>query len=257
VGKHLRYRDVKHADKFAETLSALWVKAEPYVIRAGTVLGVATAAVGLWLLASSLFGGRGDTSWEARFEMIEKATRDAPSDPEAAGSRMLAKMDEFAAEHRGEPAAAITLLELAQGHQRRAAALRDDKPQEAREELAKAAGAAEQLLADFPDFRHAATAHYEAGKARLELGEWERAAEHFEKAATAPIPSLAALAKWHAGYCYERLGRLAQARLRYEEVRADTAAGWCAEQAEFALAQLGRRSPSTPKPSTANPAPSK
>ncbi len=257
MGKHLRHRDVKHADKFAETLSAIWVKIEPYVIRVGVVVGLGVAAVGLWLLASSLFGGRGDTSWEARFQMIEEATREAPADPEAAGAKMLAKMDEFAVEHRGKPAAAITLLELAQGHQRRAASLREEKPKEAREELAKAAGAAEQLLADFPDFRHAATAHYEAGKARLELGEWERAAEHFEKAAAAPIPSLAALAKWHAGYCYEQLGRLAQARLQYEELRVDPMAGWCAEQAEFALAQLGRRPPSSPKPSTAHPAPSK
>jgi len=263
VGKH-RYRDVKHADKFIETLSEYWAKAEPYVIRVGIVMGVAIVAVGLWLLGTRLFGDRSDASWEERFQMMEEAVHNAPADPEAAGSKILAKMDEFAAEHRGEPATAVTLLELAQGHERRAAGLRDEKPKEAREELQKAASAAEQLIADFPGFRHVATAHYEAGKARLELGEWERAAEHFEKAAAAPIPSLAALAKWQAGYCYEQLGRLAQARLKYEELRVDPAAGWCAEQAEFALAQLGRRppkapqaTPATPKPSSATPAPSK
>jgi len=256
VGKHLRYSEVKHPDKFAEALSTLWQKSEWYVVRAAIGMGAVLLVVGAWLGASSLFVGRGDESWAERFRVVEEAMRDIQEDPETVSANLLAKMDAFVAEHRGDPAAAITLLELAQGHQRRAAGLRDEKPKEAREALLKAANAAEQFLADFPAHRHVATAQYEAGKARLELGEWERAAEHFEKAAASPVPALAVLAKWHAGYCYERLGRVEQARLKYEELRVDRTAGWCAEQAEFALAQLGRRPPKAPQPAPSNPAPS-
>lgn len=257
MGKHLRHSEVKHPDKFAETLSALWAKSERYIVRIGIGMGIGTLAIAVWFGISSLLAGRSDRPWEQRFQLAEEAERQAQDDPEAVSDKFLAKMDDFAHDNRGEAAAAVTLLELAQGHARRAASLRDEKPKEARDHLQKAAGAAEQFIADFPDHRHVATAQYEAGKARFDMGEWERAAEHFEKAAASQVPSLVAMAKWHAGYCYEQLGRLDQARRKYEELRNQPLAGWCAEQADFALAQLGRRPPKAPQRDTGAPAPSK
>jgi len=264
VGKHLRYSEVKHPDKFAEVLSKLWQKAERYIVPVGIAMVVGLLAVAAWLVASRVFADRSDQPWEERYRLAEEFASSARDDGERVTDPLLAKLGDFVQQHRGRPVAAITLLELAQGHLLRAAALRDDKLAEARQHLQKAAAAAEQFVADFPAHQQIALAHYQAGKARLDLREWERAAEHFEKASTSQVAALAALAKWQAGYCYEQLGRLDQARMKYEELRVDPLAGWCAEQADFALAQLGRRAPQAPQrepaapvPSSPNPAPSK
>lgn len=264
MGKHLKYSEVKHPDKFAEALSRLWQKVERYIAPAGIAMAVGLLAVAAWLVASRVFADRSDRPWEDRYRLAEEFAGSARDDGERVSEPLLAKLGDFVQQHRGRPVAAITLLELAQGHLLRAAALRDDKPSDARGHLQKAAAAAEQFVADFPAHPQIALAHYQAGKARLELGEWERAAERFEKASTSQVAALAALAKWQAGYCYEQLGRLEEARMKYEELRMDPLAGWCAEQAEFALAQLGRRSPQAPTrepaapvPSSPNPAPSK
>jgi len=248
VGKHLRYSEVKHADKFAEGLSAVWHRLERYILPALIVAGACLVLTVAWFVVARLFGGSGEAAWEERFELAQEAAARAKDEPEGGSDKLLDRMSAFVQKHQGAPAAAVTLLELAQGHNRRAAALRDESPKAAREHLQKAANAAEQFIADFPDQRPAALAiaHYEAAKARMELGEWERAADHYEKATAAGLPALAAMARWQAGYCYEQLGRLDQARLKYEELRADPAAGWCGEQADFALAQLGRR-PAKPR----------
>ncbi len=257
MGKHLRHSEVKHADKFAEVLHAVWEKVERYVVRVGLVVTAGVIVFGAWLLISHLFAGSSDQAWEDHFQLVRDLSAEAakaPEDSDAVADRYLVKLREFVDTHRGDPAAAIALLELAQGHARRAAALREEKPTEARKQTEEAAGAAERFIADFPDHRDIAIARYEAGKARLELGEWERAADHFEKAAGSKIPLLDAMARLMAGYCYEQLGRLDQARLTYEKVRVDPLAGWCAEQADFALAQLGRRPAKPPQKDSAPPA---
>jgi len=227
------------------------------------MVGVALVA-GLWVAFSGLFGGRAERSWEERFQLAEEAAK-ALDTTERLGDSLLVKMKEFTQKHQGTAAAAVTLLELADAENRRAEGLRDEKPKDARGAFEKAASAAGQFIADFPAHPDVALAEYAAGRARLGLQEWERAAEHFEKASRSQVAALAALARLQAGYCYEQLGRLAQARLKYEELRSEPLelAGWCAEQAKFALAQLGRRPskpPQEPGPAVkppAKPAPSK
>jgi len=264
VAKHLRYSEVKHPDKFAEALAAIWGRCERFALPAGIAMAVGLAAIILWLVGTRLFAGRGDAAWHERFELAQEAAAAARDSGQGVTDELLAKMADFVRRHPRHPAGAVTLLELAQGHMRRAAMLRAEKPDEAKAHLEKAASAGEQFVADFPDHRYVALAHYEAGKARFDLGQWERAAEHFEKASASQVPTLAALAKWQAAICYEKLGRIEPARLKYEELRVDPLAGWCAEQAEFALAQLGRRpaepkqrESGTPAPRPASPAPSK
>lgn len=254
MAKHIRHSDAKHPDKFIESLAGLWHKSERYVIRAGIVMIAVIVIAGAWLALSSLFAGRSERPWEERFQLAEFAAK-AQEGPEGIGPSLFEKMKDFAQRHQGTPAAAITLLELAEAENRRAEALASNQPKDSRAAYERAAAAAEQFIADFPAHPEAALGYYAAARARMGLGEWERAAEHFERAARSPVLALGALAKLQAGYCYERLGRVAQARLKYEELRAERLAGWCADQAEFALAQLGRGAPQEPGQKAATPQP--
>jgi len=256
LGKHHKYSEVKHPDPFVAGLAEFWRKGEPYIIRAGIVSAIVVVGIAVWFGVSEFFTGRGDRPWEERFKLAEEFATKAQSDPEAVGDKLLEKMGEFTREHQGQPAAAVTLLELAQWQLRTGVSRRDEKPKEARAHFEKAAAAAEQFVADFPRHRHVGLAYYEAGKARMELEEWERAVQHFEKATESPVHIVAALARWGAAYSYEQLGRLDQARDRYEALRVDPLAGWCTEQAEFALAQLGRTPPKAPQRDSGTPAPS-
>jgi len=262
VGKHVKYSEVKHPDKFALTLSKLWAKSERVVIWCGLAMGCALAVIIVWIVAARLFGGRSDAAWEERVKLAEEASELSRDDLKS-GETLLAKMSDLARNYQGDPAAALTLLELAQGHLATAEARQADAPKEAKEHLEKAAAAAEQFVADFPNHRLVALAHYAAGKARLDLGEAERAAAHLDKASQSDIPALATLAQWHAAYCHRQLGRVDEARAIYERIRLDPMAGWCAEQADFALAELGRlpakalARPPGPAAPPANPAPSK
>jgi len=263
VGKHV-YKEVKHDDRFHEALSGVWAKYGAYIWGAGLAMGVLLVVVIVWVAVSRLYAGRRDRPWVERFE-LRQSLRAAPlqgvSEQEAA--RYLAKMNDLAREYRGRSVAALTLLELAQEHFGIASGKRDTDPKAAKEHLEEAVGAAERLVADLPDHAFAPLAHFEAGKALFELRQYERAAQHFEQARACEIDYVSALAALHAGRCYERLGRLDDARRAYESVRNNKMAGWCGDQAEFQIAELDRRAARrtsqekrSSAPSSATPAPS-
>jgi tetratricopeptide (TPR) repeat protein len=244
-------------------LSAAWEKAQPYALLVGLAAVGILALASIWIALSRHYAARADRPWEEHFE-IARELADAGDDREERVRRFFEQMEGLADTYRGRAVASVALLKLAQGHARRAADLRSEDPDAAKEHLEDAADAAEQFVADFSDHRHLALAYYEAGKARLELGEYERAADHFAQATRSPIRYLQVLAKWHRAFCYEQLGRLDEARRIYEAIRDDQTAGWCADQAEFQLTQLGRwprkENPpeaASPAPSSGSPAPSK
>ena len=239
MAKH-RYSEVKHPDKFAEALSHAWQKAEPYALPAGIVIAVLIVISIIWVIIARSGVARTDQPWEDRFRLASKFAQADAEDPRKQTEKFLEEMVSMAREHPGEPVAAVSLLEATLGHFRLASSAADDDPAAAKAHYEKAADTAEQFIADFPEHRHLHVACYEAGKARLELRQYPRALEHFREASNSPIPYHATLARFHMGLCNELLGNLDEARRIYRSLRDDPTAGWCAEQAEFQLAQLGR-----------------
>jgi tetratricopeptide (TPR) repeat protein len=254
MGKH-KYSEVKHPDKFAETLDKVWQKAQPYVLPIGILMAIALVLAIGWLILSRHFGGRTDRQWAGLFEASKGLTAESDDPLEPVNEKALGKLAAFANQFRAQPAAALALWEVAQEEFRLADARRDEDADAAKKHLEKAAEAAERFIADFPNHPYVAFAQYEAGKARLELGDPERAAKHFKQAREAKLRYPAVLAQWHEAFCYEQLGRLDEARRIYESLRDDQTAGWCAMQAEFQLAQLGRAPAKGPQRESASPAP--
>jgi tetratricopeptide (TPR) repeat protein len=244
VAKHPhRYKDVKHPDKFAEALSNAWTKVEPYVIPAGITILVVIAIAFVWVTFGQRWANRHEAPWAKAFEVQRTATAavaNAQTDEARAQAeeKALADLGAVAHEYARRPVAAVALLDLAQGHYRLGDRDRTDKPDASRDHFQKAAAAAEQFLADFPDHGLAAVAAYEAGKARFELRDYARALEHFLKVQAPAFPSFVALAQWHAARCYEHLGQADAARRIYEALRNDPWAGWCGQQAQWRLTQL-------------------
>ena len=263
MAKH-RYSEVKHPDKFAEALSAFWSKIERYIVPIGLVTLVLLAVATIWIVVSRRYTASSQRPWDQRFQLAEEFQKQAQEGREAKADGLLGKMMALAKDYQGRPVAAITLLEASESYLRLGESRREENAKGAQEDFERAANAAEQFLADFPSHPLAPLAHYDAGRARLALGEYERAARHFEGAAQSRIRFLAVLAQLDGALCYQKLGRLDDARRLYETLRDDQTAGWCAEQAEFELAQLGRqpakdtpRGTGSPPPSPATPAPSK
>jgi len=250
VAKH-RYSEVKHPDKFIETLAGVWKKIERYAIPASIAAVVIVVGIGIWILLARHYATVLERPWEERFEIMSEmiAHRGEPEGQET----YLGKLAEFASRHRGKPVEAVTLLEVAEGYLGVAARKRLSDAEAAQRLLRKAAEAAEQFIADFPDHRHVALAHYQAACAYLDLGDLEKAAKHFEHAAASPIRYLATLARLHLANCRQRLGDYDEARRLYQALRDDPNAGWCGDQARFQLAQLAARAS---KPQEAEESPS-
>ena len=239
----MKYSEVKHEDKFHEILSHAWTKVERYAVPAGFGVLALLVIATIWIFLARHHIATGEKPWTERFEIGERIANDDTLDDDKKADALLAELTAFAHTYQGKPAAAITLLELAQTHLALAKPQGGQPPQSQREHLEKAAQAAEQFAADFPNHTLIALAHYEAGKARLDLGQHDAAADHFEQARGSTIAFLAALARLEAGRCYEKLGQLDKARQAYEAVRDDKMGAWCADQAEFHLTRLQR----TPK----------
>jgi len=258
------YSEIKHPDKFAEALSNAWERVEPYALRVCLgAIGLLVLA-GVWIALSRRGAARAEEPWAEHFEIARDFADAGAESADARDEQLATKMADLVAKYPAKPIAAITLLELTQWNFRRATTRRRDDAKAARGLFEDAANAAEQFIADFPDHRYLTLACFEAGKARLELGEYERAAQHFGQASQSLMRYLAVQAKWHRAFCLEKLGRADEARPIYETLRDDPTAGWCAEQAEFQLAQLGqqpsKKSPPeavAPAPSSGVPAPSK
>jgi tetratricopeptide (TPR) repeat protein len=241
-----RYKDVKHPDKFHEGLSAAWAVVEPYALPVGIAVFVLLIVAGIWVVVARQWAARRDAPWAKDFEIHRRANDAAAEaetneDLEKAAQQALADIDALAREYQRRPVAAVALIKLSRGHFGLGHRSRTRDPKSASEHFKKAAEAAEQFLADFPDHGLHAIAAYNGGRARLELGEHQRAAEHFERAQTSAVSSLAAIAQWHAARCYEHLGRTDSARRAYQALRNNPWAGWCAQQAEWRLSQLESR----------------
>ena len=239
-----KYSEVKHEDKFHEALSRAWERIEPYALRAGIAVGALLVAAAAWLYVAQRRTSSQEQPWAERFEIGRRYADLEGDDAIEQTTKLLAELEAFAQKHQGRPVAAVTLLEVARAHLGLADAERAKDPDAAAEHLQRAAAAAEQFIADFPDHPHIAHAHYDAGKARLDLGKHAQAAAHFERAMESDVEFLAALARLQAGLCYEKLGELAKARMAFEAARdskgADDRPTWCAEQAEHHLARLRR-----------------
>ena len=252
MAKHKKYSEIKHADKFYEALSKYWAKVERYVWPAGIVMGVLLVVVAVWLLFGGQAGSRGDQAWARLFEIREAFRPETEESLERVSAQSIEKLASLAKEYQGRPVAAVALLYLTQGNYGMAVAKREENLKALTPEIMKfvqdrftrSAEAAEQFVADFPKHSLVGLAQYDAGKARLELGDIERAADHFAKANESnTVAFLKVLAGWHAARCYENLGQLDKARQAYEAVRSDRMAGWCADLAEFRLARLGSSAP--------------
>lgn len=239
VGKH-RYSEIKHPDRFIEALAGLWKKIERYVVPASIAGVVVVVGIGVWVYVARHYASLLERPWEERFAIMQEmiAGRGEAQDRR---EEYLGKLEELASKHRGGPVAAVTLLEVSQGYLSLAAQKRSRDEAAARRLLQAGADAAERFIAEFPDHRHVAVAHYQAGCAWLDLGEYAKAAAHFQRAARSPIRYVATLARWHLAYCREELGEYAEARRLYEALRSDPGAGWCADQAQFRLTQLALR----------------
>ncbi|MFP4055512.1 MAG: tetratricopeptide repeat protein [Candidatus Brocadiia bacterium] len=241
-----KYKEAKQDDKFHATLSAAWGKLQPYVLPIGIGAGLILLVAAAWVFLAQRSAARSERPWAERHQLEVATGPEASKTPE----EHLEKLADLAREYQGEPAAAIFNLELALNHFRLAhlyAGLgsgRGELDSDAAEgHLAQAASAAEQFVSDFPDHPLLPLAHLEAGKARMELEQYEAAASHFEQAALSPVPFAAAVARWHAARCYEKLGRLAEAREAYQTLRDTQMAGWVAQLAEYDLARLDRQAP--------------
>jgi predicted negative regulator of RcsB-dependent stress response len=239
LGKR-RYKEVKQDDKFHEALSAFWAKVQPYLVPVGIVAGVILVVAAIWLFIVRRQAPGRDAPWAKLYEITKPPQGEAAKTPE----EQLEELAEFAREHQREPVAARALFDLARRHFSTGALRRETDLDAARAHFEKSASFAEQLTADFPEHHLVAVAYFEAGKARLELGQYEEATPHFERAAQARVsPYLAALAQWQAARCYQELGDFEKARQALEAVRENQMAGWVAQQAEFQLAQLDRQQP--------------
>lgn len=265
------YKDVKHPDKFHEALSGVWAKMEPYALHAGLGVLVVIVVAGVWFAVWHQSASRRDAAWAKDFA-IERQAREAAAEAETAAERekvdeqTAAELEAFVREYQRRPVAAVALLKLAQAHARLGRRARGSDRKAAREHFRESAEAAEQFLADFPDHGLTTLAAWNAGKARFELREYPRAAQHFQQATGSQVRFLAALARWHAGRCYEHMGRAEAAREAYEALRnerpgyaalraafgdfrarqllaVNPALEWCAQQAQWRLAQLQRKSP--------------
>ena len=244
----MKYSEVKHEDKFHEALSNAWHRVERYVLPVGIGVLVVLGLAAVWMAVARHRTSGADRPWAERFELGQRYADVDEEDSKEQTRKLLAELGSLIDKHRGEPVAAITLLEVAQSHLGLASAERDENPDAATDHLKRAAKAAEQFTADFADHPLLALAHYEAGKARLDLKQYERAAQHFEDAhERSDTPFLKALARLQAGLCYEQRGEVDKARQAYEAVRdnkgADGRRTWCADQAEYHLARLRRQPP--------------
>jgi hypothetical protein len=242
LAKHTQ-SEVKKPDRFVETLTPLWEKAEPYALRVGIGLTVVLVLVGIWAVVRRGSDERSAAVWARHFAIRQKARgalRQAadPDERDRIADQLTADLLAFAKEQRRTPAAAIALLEVSQEEFSLADQKRTTEPEAAKSHLTKAAEAAEQFLETFREHRLAPLAAYTAGCARLELGDHRAAATHFEGAQACPVGIIAALARLHAGHCYEKLGRIADAERLYDELRKDPWAAWAAQQAEFRLSQI-------------------
>jgi len=242
-----KYSEVKHEDKFHEALSKAWDHVQGYALPAGIAAGLLLVSVIVWMVVAQHRRSGIERVAAERFEIGRRYADIDTSDEQKAkeqSAKQLAELEDFAARHQGSDVAAVTLLEVARQHLTLAEAVRGTDPDAAEDHLKRAAKAAEQFLADYPEHPHVAQAHYDAGKARLDLKQYERAARHFEEARHTDIAFLATLAQFHAGLCYEKSGELAKARAAFETVRDskgfDGYPTWCADQAEFHLTRLGR-----------------
>ena len=263
MAKHIQ-SEVKKPDKFLETLTAAWSKAEPYALRVGLAAGALLAIIGIWIAIGRGGGRRDDAAWAKHFALGQKAGRAAAEaetdeDRQKVTQQLLADMKALVEEYDGQPVAAATLLETSQLELGLAGRARTDAPAEAKEHFRRAAEAAEKFLTTFPaEHALAPLAAYNAGNARLQLEDYQTAAKHFarcggvvgapgsvrvEPHGGSPIAALAALARLHTARCYEKLGRTADARRLYQTLRKDRWAGWAAQQAEYRLSQLDKAPP--------------
>jgi len=243
-----KYSEVKHEDKFHEALSHGWERVQRYVVPAGiAVLAVLVAATVWMFIAQHRTSGR-ERAWAERFEIGHRYATNLPDDEAEAKEqtrKLLAELEDFARKHQGRDAAAITLLEVARTHLALAGGEQGKDDSAAKDHLQRAAAAAELFLEHYPGHPYAAAAHYDAGKARLDLGNTEEALTHFDAARQgSDVAFLRALAGLQAGLCYEKLGRIDKAREAFETVRdskgPDDRPTWCAQQAEYHLARLRR-----------------
>jgi len=242
-----KYSEVKHEDKFHEALSNAWDRVEPYALPVGIAVCVLLLGATAWLFISQYQTSSLEKPWAERFEIGRRYADTDEANAKEQTKRLLAELEAFVQKHQGTEVAAITLLEIARTHLTLADIERGKDPDAVRDHLKRAASAAEQFIADSPSHPHLAQACYDAGKARLDLGEHERAARHFEEAQQkTDVVFLAALARLQAGLCYEKLGETDKARQAFEAVRdskgPDDRPTWCADQAEYHLARL-RRAP--------------
>jgi tetratricopeptide (TPR) repeat protein len=251
VAKH-RYKDVKHPDKFHEALSKAWAKAEPYALPAGIAVLALLVLTGVWVAVARQWTAGREEPWAELFRIQQEAELaqdrvQTEAQRQTATVEKLAALETLSRENAGRPVAAVALQRLASGYFALAEAERTREPDASKRHLVRAAEAAEQFLADFPDHGLAPLAAYTAGKARFELDQFNRALQHFQQAQTASVRAVAAFAQWHAARCQEELGQLAAARQAYQSLRNDPWAGWTAEQARWRLAQLDRQlSPDAP-----------
>jgi len=237
------YSEVKHDDKFHATLTKWWEKLEPHLLHIGLAAGGVLLLALIWMLVASGSRAANDEPWAER-AAIEREEDLTQAD-------RLEKLAALVQKYSGEPVAALTQLEIAQGYNAQGneksmpPAYEAEKPEEktareaeAKQAYQKAAAAAEQFLADFPEHSLAAVAAFEAGKARLALGEPKAALPHFEKAAASKVLYLAALAQWHAARCHQALGDTESARSAYQRVIDNKQAGFLVAQAQYDLARL-------------------
>lgn len=239
----MKYSEVKHDDKFHEALSKAWDRMQPYALHAGVAVGVVLVVAAVWMAVARHRTSSADEPWAER-HTISRRFLDAvdETNSEEQSRKLVAELEAFVETRRGSPAAAITLLQMAQRQLDLADNERPRDATKAKEHLARAAKAAEQFVADFPDHPLLPYAHFTAGKARLDHEDYTEAAKHFAAAEATEVAFLKALTQLHKGLCYEKLGQLDQARAAYTTVRGSKGPKgqptWCAEQADYHLARL-------------------
>jgi tetratricopeptide (TPR) repeat protein len=245
------YSEVKHDDKFHESLARLWGRIEPYMLHVGIAAGAVIVIAAIWmLLVRSESAAKGEP-WARHFAIMKQTG----VDPE----KQIEDYAALASDYEGHPVAAMALIEAAQGYfklgtDKSLAPPGAEKPEdkakrteEARQFFQKAAAAAEKVLEAYPDYPRSDVAAFEAGKARFALEEHERALPHFEAAAASKVLHLAAQAQWHAARCHQALGNIEAARAAYEHVKDNQHASYMRAQAEFDLARLDEEAVREPK----------
>jgi len=239
------YSEVKHDDKFHETLTKFWDKIQPHMLHVGLAAGgVLVLALG-WILVAQSGTATQNKPW---------AERAAIADKEIGIEERLEDYAALAKAYQGQPVAAMTQIEIAQGYfglgnqKSLPPLMEDEKPAdaatrktEAKQAFQKAAAAAEQVIADHPDYSLVELAAFEAGKARFALEEYDLALPHFTAAAASKVLYLSAIAQWHAARCHQALGDVDAARAAYTRVMDNQHADFLAAQAEFDLARLDEK----------------